>query len=140
MSTRTFRLVHATARQLAASWCMEAPDGYVVTFREPRRSDEQSRKMHAMAGDIAKQVQWCGAYMDVEDWKRVATAMLKKDKFVRDVGDDGMPGSGLIVVGARTREMGVKDMSLMIEWFRWFGAMHNVVWSAKATDPRGVAA
>lgn len=110
-----------------------APDRCVVEFREPRRTDEQSRKMHAMLRDISKQVEWCGAMLSVEDWKRVATAMLKKDKFVRDVGEDGKPGNGLIVVGARTRDMSGKDISLVIEWAAWFGAKNNVHFS----DPNG---
>ena len=120
-----FRLISKTARAMAAAHCTDLPEGWTVTFSPPRRSDEQSALMHSMAGDLAKHVTWCGAKLSKDDWKRVATAMLKKDRFVRDVGADGQPGNGLIVIGAQTRTMGVKDMGLMIGWFDWMGAQHG---------------
>lgn len=128
---RFCRLIGTTARTLAASLCAELPDGWTVTFNPPRRSDAQSALMHSMAGDLAKQVPWCGAMLSKDDWKRVATAMLKKDRFVRDVGQDGQPGSGLIVIGAQTRSMSAKEMKLVTDWFEWFGALQEppVVWS-----------
>lgn len=134
MTPRTITLRTPTQRQLVASYAMEAPEGTVVEFKPARRSDAQSRRMHAMAGDIAKQVQWCGAWLSKDDWKRICTAMLKKDKFVRDVGPDGQPGNGLIVVASSTRNMGGADLSLMIDWFDWFGAQHGVEWSNEAKE------
>lgn len=131
---KLFRLIHATARGLAMARVETAPDGWTVELRPPRRTDAQSAKMHAMAGDIAKQVQWCGAWLSKDDWKRICTAMLKKDKFVRDVGPDGQPGTGLVVVPEHTREMGMAALSDMIEWFYWFGAQHGVVWKDEARE------
>lgn len=130
--SRFCRLISRTARQMAASLCAELPEGWTVLFEPPRRSDAQSALMHSMAGDLAKQVPWCGAKLSKDDWKRVATAMLKKDRFVRDVGSDGQPGSGLIVIGAQTRRMSVKAMGEMIAWFEWFGAQHSVTWTHEA--------
>lgn len=127
--SRFCRLISKTARAMAASLCAELPEGWTVTFDPPRRSDEQSALMHSMAGDLAKQVEWCGAKLSKDDWKRVATAMLKKDRFVRDVGQDGQPGNGLIVIGAQTRNLSAKQMKLLTDWFEWFGAQHGVVWS-----------
>lgn len=129
--SRFCRLIGKTARALAASLCAEVPDAWTVTFNPPRRSDEQSALMHSMAGDVAAQVLWCGAKLSKDDWKRVATAMLKKDRFVRDVGQDGQPGNGLVVIGAQTRTMNAKQMGEIILWFEWFGACQEppVVWS-----------
>lgn len=126
MEKRTLPLVSPTHRKFAASWCLEAPEGWTVEFRPARRSDAANAKMHAMLGEISKQVQWCGAWLSIEDWKRIATAMLKKDRFVRDVAEDGQPGGGLIVVGARTREMSNAEISDVIAWLEWFGAQHRV--------------
>ena len=122
------------ARRLAASFCMEADEGVVASFREARRSDEQSRKMHAMAADLSKQVPWCGQRLSVEQWKRFATAKLKKDKIVFDCDDKGQPSaqSGLIVIGKSTSAMGVREMGEVITWFEWFGAQHGVVWGDEA--------
>ena len=106
-----------------------------VSIREERRSDEHSERMHAMLGDISKQVVWCGARLSTEDWKRFATAMLKKDRFVRDCDDRGQPGTGRVVIGARTREMSAREINEVITWCEWFGAQHNV----RFKDPRADA-
>lgn len=130
-NVRFARLISKTARALAASLCAELPDGWTVTFRAPKRSDIQSAKMHAMARDLELQVPWCGQRLSVEQWKRFATAKLKKDRIVFDCNDKGEPdpNAGLIVLGASTRDMGTADVSAIIEWFYWMGAQHNVIWS-----------
>lgn len=133
---KRYRLVHATARALAVAHVQHAPDGYTVDIAPPRRTDEASARMHAKLGDIAKQVQWCGATLSKDDWKRIATAMLKKDKFVRDVGEDGQPGNGLIVIGCQTRDMSGKEIGLIADWCDWFGAQHGVVWSESVKTER----
>ncbi len=128
-----FILRNATVRQLCASYILDAaPDNCVVTFREERRTDEQSRKMHAMARDLSNQVPWCGQTLSVEQWKRFATAKLKKDKIVFDCNDKGEPdpNAGLIVLGASTRDKSVREIGEIIEWFYWMGARHGVVWGA----------
>lgn len=129
-----FFLRHKTARQLAASWCMEAPEGWCVSFKAPTRSLEQNAKLHAMAGDLSKQVPWCGQTLSVEQWKRFATAKLKKDKIIFDCNDLGQPDpqAGLVVLGASTRDKSVKEISEIIEWFYWMGARHGVAWSEYA--------
>lgn len=115
---------------------MEAPNGYVVTFKEPTRSLEQNNLLHGMASDLSKQVPWCGQTLSVEQWKRFATAKLKKDKIVFDCNDKGEPdaNAGLIVLGASTSSMSVRDVSAIIEWFYWMGAQHGVLWTHEARE------
>lgn len=133
---KSFKLSHQTARQLAASYCLEGPDGLVVTFKEATRSLEQNARLHGMASDLSKQVPWCGQTLSVEQWKRFATAKLKKDKIVFDCNDKGEPdaNAGLIVLGASTSAMSVRDVSAIIEWFFWMGAQHNVAWTHEAKE------
>ena len=125
------RLTTRTSRQLAASFCLEAPDGMVVTFSEPTRSLEQNALMHGMAADLSAQVPWCGQRLTVDQWKRFATAKLKKDRIVFDCNDKGEPdaNAGLVVLGASTASMSVRDISAVIEWFLWMGAQHGVEWT-----------
>lgn len=131
---KTFRLTNPTARQLAASYCLEGPAGWRVVFSEPKHSDVQRARMNAMAGDLSRQVPWCGMTLSKDDWKRFATAKLKKDKIVFDCDDKGQPSaqSGLIVIGKSTSAMGVREMGEVITWFEWFGAQHGVVWGDEA--------
>lgn len=128
---RFCRLNSKTARALAASLCAELPDGWTADFKAPNRSDEHSRLMHSMAHDLSKQVPWCGQTLSVEQWKRFATAKLKKDKIVFDCNDKGQPdaNAGLIVLGMSTRDKGAKEINDIIAWFEWMGAQHGVEWS-----------
>lgn len=131
------RLSGALQRQLAASYIMDAaPDGCMVSFKEPTRSEEQSRLMHSMAYDLSKQVPWCGQTLSVEQWKRFATAKLKKDKIVFDCNDKGEPdaGAGLVVLGMSTRDKSAKEINELIAWFEWFGAQHGVEWTHERSE------
>lgn len=124
-----YRLNSPNARAMAVQHVRSAPDGYAVEIKAPTHSDEQRRKMHAMAGDLAKQLPWCGRKMSTDDWKRFCTAKLKKDQFVFDCDEFGQPDTSSIVsLGCSTKDKGVKFLSEMIGWFEWMGAQHGVVW------------
>lgn len=121
-----FRLVHATARQMASRACIQAPDGYVVEIKPRTRSLDQNAKMWAMLADISRQVEWYGQRLTPEEWKDVLTAALKKQKAVP--GIDG----GFVVIGARTRNMTIREMSELVELMYAFGAERDVKWSEPA--------
>ncbi|MFL9943706.1 recombination protein NinB [Paraburkholderia graminis] len=127
---QVFRLVHATARQMASRACIQAPDGYVVEIKPRTRSLDQNAKMWAMLADLSRQVEWYGQRLTSEEWKDVLTAALKKQKAVP--GIDG----GFVVIGARTRNMTIKEMSELVELMYAFGAERNVQWSDPA--PQGI--
>ena len=42
MQKQIYILAHDVARKRAAQACMQAPDGYVVTIQEPKRSIEEN--------------------------------------------------------------------------------------------------
>lgn len=117
-----FFLVHDTARRMALKAVQEAPSGFVVNVSEPKRTDQQSRKMHAMIDDVAAQVEWYGAKRTPKAWKRIFAAAL----FDHDLIPGLNPGS-LVLVERKTSEMGVKEMGLMIDLIDAFGAQHGVV-------------
>lgn len=132
MNPRTIVLANALRRQFAASLCMEAPADWLVRFRPPCRTDAHSRYMHGLARDLSKQVPWCGRHLTVEQWKRFATAKLKKDLIVFDCDEFGQPAEdgGMVVLGAHTRDMTTQEINELCGWFEWFGAMHDVQFSA----------
>jgi hypothetical protein len=121
-----FRLVHATARQMASRACIQAPDGYVVEIKPRTRSLDQNAKMWAMLADLSRQIEWYGQQLTSEEWKDVLTAALKKQKAVP--GIDG----GFVVIGARTRNMTIREMSDLVELLYAFGTEKNVQWSEPA--------
>jgi len=123
MSKRIYRLVHDTARKLAAGLCMTAPEGYVVTIAEPTRSLEQNAKLWPMLGDVSRQVNWHGQYLSDEEWKDVFSAALSRQKVV-----PGLDG-GFVVCGQRTSQMGKKAFAELVELIYAFGAERGVIWS-----------
>jgi hypothetical protein len=120
-----YRLVHSTARQLASKACINAPDGWIAEIKPRTRSLDQNAKMWAMLADLSRQVEWYGQRLTSEEWKDVLTAALKKQKAVP--GIDG----GFVVIGARTRNMTIREMSDLVELLYAFGAERDVQW----TDP-----
>jgi len=97
-----------------------------VEVRKPKRSTPQNRRMWAMLGEIARQVDWYGQKLDSEDWKHVFTSALKKQRAVP--GIDG----GFCVLGTSTSDMTVEEMGELMELMEAFGATHNVEFSDAA--------
>jgi hypothetical protein len=121
-----FRLVTPTARQMASRACINAPDGFVCEIKPRTRSLDQNAKMWAMLADLASQIDWYGNRLTPDEWKDVLTAALKKQKAVP--GIDG----GFVVIGARTRNMTIREMSELVELMYAFGAERDVKWSEPA--------
>jgi hypothetical protein len=95
---------------------------------EPTRTIEQNDKLHAMLGDISKQMNWQvdgqSVKLSIEEWKYIFTASLVKHTRVAK-GLDG----GYVILGTSTRKMSVKAMSDLIELMYAFGAENNIQWS-----------
>lgn len=123
---RTFRLVHATARRMAAECIAAAPDGYVVTVQEPTRSLEQNSKLHAALSDIADQIEWHGERMDVDDWKRLLTAAWARAESQQVKLVPALDGNGFDVLYRRTSRMSKSEMSNLIEYLHAWGAEQGV--------------
>lgn len=123
MSKRVFFLVHDAARTNAIRCVQEAPEGYCVEVKERTRSLDQNAKMWAMLGDVARQVEWHGAYLTTHNWKDMFTASLKRQQVVP--GIDG----GFVVLGSRTSGMTKSEMVELIEFMYAFGAERGVQWS-----------
>lgn len=121
-----FRLVHPTARRLAKEAIDAAPDGFVVTIKEPTRNLDQNARLHALLTDIAKQVEWHGKKLPVDVWKRLCTAA-----WLREIGESpemipALDGRGFDVLFEKTSRLSVKQMSSLIEWATAFAAEHGV--------------
>jgi hypothetical protein len=113
-------------RDKAIRWCSQIRDGTRVTFKAPRRSLDQNAKMWSMLTDISRQVKWHGYDLSPDDYKCLFTAGLRKAFVVPD-----LENTSFVMLGLRTSDMSVEEMSNMIELMFKFGAEHNVTW----TDP-----
>lgn len=136
MTKRLFVLSHAEARQRAAQYAMEAPQGYHATFQEPTKKRVQEEKYHAMIGDIARQVEHIGRKWDADDMKR-----LLIDDFADEMRLAGTPlhhdgrvvpsfdGRRIVQLGIQSRDFYVTEAAQFIEFLYAFGAARGVEWS-----------
>lgn len=98
---------------------------------EPRRSDPQNRRFHAMVSDIAKQVQWAGLWWEPEDWKK----LLLGAKFGQTVGPNPF-GHGLLIMNTRrSSKLDKSEMNDLINEMQAFGDENGVVWSDPTVPP-----
>lgn len=117
-----------TLRQFAASYILDAaPDGCVVSFKEPTRSLEQNARLWAMLSDVSEQVDWYGKKLSAEDWKCVFTASLRNTRVVPTID-----GDGFVPLGMGTSKMSVKEMTALMELIEAFGAQRSVVFAIPA--------
>lgn len=136
---RPFFLMHDQARNNAAKYCMEAPEGWMVVFSEPVKKRAQEERYHAMIGDIAKQVEHIGRKWHTEDMKR-----LLIDDFADEMRMAGTPlhhdgrvipsldGQRIVQLGIQSRDFYVKEAAQFIEYLFAFGAARGVQWSDEA--------
>ena len=105
----------------------DPPKPIVVTIQERNRSIDQNRKLWACLGDVSRQVEWHGRWLDAESWKCIFTAALKKQDVVPNLN-----GDGFVVLGQSTSKMRVSEFAELLELIQAFGAEHDVKWSDEA--------
>lgn len=130
MSGGTFRLVHPTARRMAADVLAKAPDGYVCVIRPPNRSLDQNAKLHSLISDIAKaKPVWNGVNMDDEDWKALlilshAVATQGEGAATRLVPD--LESHGFVQLRESSARMSKERSSSLIEYCMAWAVSHDV--------------
>lgn len=93
------------------------------------RSSQQNRKFHAMVRDISEQVEWAGASMDPEDWKRILLAA----KYEQEVVPNPLDPMGRFIVRNKRRSRGltIPEMHEFLMEIQVFGDEHGVKWGAQ---------
>ena len=117
------RLVGPTQRDFAKRKIDAAPDGWIVTVREPTRNLDQNARMWAMLHDIAK-AEPMGRKHTPDDWKAI---------FMRACGWEvaflpGLSGE-FFPVGYRSSQLTVRQMAELITFMRAWGDEQHVSWS-----------
>ena len=120
MSRAVLILGLQTVRKRAADWCLKAPAGTIVEFKESKRSTEQNSRMWAMLGKVSEQVDWYGRKLTPEAWKAVFSASLKKQDVVPGLHGD------FVVIGQSTSQMTVAEMTELMDLMEAFGVEKGV--------------
>lgn len=139
MSRAVVILGAPTKRQLAASWCMEAPAGTIVEFKESKRSSEQNSRMWAMLTDVARQVEWpagSGMKLSADDWKLIFMAALNQE--MRLVPNISM--TGYVNLGSSSSKLTKSEFGDLMTLIEEFGARHEVQFSEPDPTPKPIRA
>ncbi len=131
MTYAPLKLIDRRVRERAKVIIDAAPDGYVVSVREPTRSLDQNARLWAMLTDISKQCKLDGKKFIREDWKCI---------FMQACGWDVMflPGfdGRQFPAGFRSSSMSAKQMADLITYVMAYGDEQGVVWSEP--EPEGM--
>ena len=123
---RLFKLAHAEARRRAIECVREAPEGYVVTVQEPRRSLDANAAMWVLLQAFADQLQWpvngAMVWMSADEWKDVLSAAFRRESVRVAMGMDG----GMVMLGSRTSKFSVREMSEFLEFLHATAAARDV--------------
>lgn len=118
----SFTLISERVRGNAIEAVKGAPDGWIVTIKEPKRSDAQNRLLWQALTDVAEQVEWYGQYLPNTDWKDIFTASLRKSKVV-----PGIDTGTFVVTGLHTSKMTKGELSALMDLIFAFGSERGVV-------------
>lgn len=135
--SRTFILqpMPHPSRRLCAEYVMQAPDGWAVVVKEPRRNADQNAKFHAICSDLAKSgLQWAGKQRTADQWK---VLLVSGHATATKEGAEMVPGleGEFVNVRESTALMSVKRSSSLIEYALAFCAMQGL---EPATQPRTI--
>lgn len=110
-----FRLVHQQARQRALEAVANAPEGFVVTVREPTRSNAANAAMWPILEAFSEQLVWpvngVMTHLTADEWKSLLSAAFRKQTRVAQ-GLDG----GFVMLGERTSQMGRREFGEFLEF------------------------
>lgn len=113
---------------IANRWDWSRP--LVLKLDEMRRKEEQSRKFHAMCGDLEKQgIEWAGSPRTAPQWKHLLisghSVATKNDVEIVE----GLEGE-LLNIRESSSEMTIRRMASLIEYTQAWAAGKGVVFKA----------
>jgi hypothetical protein len=127
MTSRVFVLAHQTARERCARFAMkDAPEGWRVTFSEPKRNLDQNAKFHALCSDIARSgMEWAGKRRTADQWK---VLLVSGHAVATKEGAEMVPGleGEFVNVRESTALMSVKRAASLIEYTLAFCSNNGV--------------
>ena len=123
---QTYVLAHPTARQRAVDAVRNAPTGFCVTVAEPTRSLEANAAQWPILQAFADQLKWpvngSMESLTADEFKDILTAAFKRETVRVAMGLDG----GMVMLGARTSQMGKREFSEWLDFLHATAAARGV--------------
>ena len=126
MTKQRFILAHDMARRGAMEAVARAPAGFVVEVREPSRNLDQNALLWVLLTEFSRQLEWpvngLMVRLSPDDWKTILSASFRRETQRMTQGVDG----GLVMLGARTSQMGKREFAEFIEFIQSVAAERGV--------------
>lgn len=132
---QTFYLANMQVRQRAAAAVAVAPEGYRVEIKEPKRTDGQNERFHAICGDIAKSgLPWAGKKRTAVEWK---VLLVSGHATATKEGSEMVPGleGEFINLRESTALMSIRRGSSLIEYATAFAITNGVTLHDPMLEP-----
>jgi len=105
----------------------------VVEVRQETRSLAENAMLHALLGQISREVEWAGKKRDVETWKRLLVAAWCRAKGEHIEMLPALDGHGVDIVFRRTSQLTRSECAELIEYVLAWSAEHGI--AADKVDP-----
>lgn len=117
-------------KKRAINWILKAPIGWIVEFREKKRSDEQNRLMWSLINDIVKaKAEVDGRRFNAEQWKCMFMQALGHQVEVLPTLD----GKSWFPSGFRSSQLSVGAMNDLITFIYAYGDERGIAFK----EPKG---
>lgn len=97
-----------------------------LEIKPEKRSSAENRLLHALIGEIAKQVEWAGAKREPEVWKRLLTAAWCREQGLSVEVLPALDGHGVDIVPVRTSKLTRGECADLITYVQAWAASHGV--------------
>jgi hypothetical protein len=121
-----FNLISDHIRDNALKAVRMAPAGYSISIAEPKRSNDQNAKFHAMLTDLSRSpVKWAGKRRSVEEWKAI---VISGHSVATGNGGEVIPGmeGEFVAIRESSANMTVRRAASLIEYLLAFCVTNNV--------------
>ena len=119
---KSARLTGPAQRAYAKRLVDDAPEGWVVTVQEPKRSTDQNALLWAMLADVAN-AKPDGRQHTPDAWKALFMhALGHQARFLQGLDGEVFP------VGFRSSTLNVKEMGALIDFIDQWGTERGVQW------------
>ena len=98
----------------------------VIECRQETRSLAENAMLHALLGQISREVEWAGKKRDVETWKRLLVAAWCRARGEHIEMLPALDGHGVDIVFRRTSQLTRSECAELIEFVLAWSAEHGI--------------
>jgi hypothetical protein len=118
-------------RKRAEGLLRQCPDGWRVTFDEPKRRNEAAERFWAALRQFASEADHHGEKLPAETWRDIFIhALGRETRMVR-----ALDGEGVLPVRVSTKKLTVTEMSDLIELVYSVGSRRGIVFREPRLEP-----